>query len=618
MKRNRRAIVNLSVVVFICSYLIGCGTSQPSKQASSPTQGVEVSLADISKVLDDADRQNASERSFIYLNVAQKLIEADEIDWARSTLARLNSKSVPSDQYIRYGVLTAMIALAQGQMAQAKHILWADNLSRLSATAPKSERIKLIEMRARLHQLMDEQRESITQRIALYDLLEPDSEAFQLNQAALWQSLMALSYEDLLVESKIQNQMIPKGWYTLAALSKNNQTNLKQQVRMLERWVMEWPEHPASLQAPADLQLLKQLSEEQPKQIALLLPHSGRFKEAAEAIRDGIMAAYYDAASSEDTLPDLRIYDTSEQNIIAVYDKAVQDGAEFIIGPLEQERIEQLAEHLISTPTLALNRIKPLASPPPGLFQFGLPLEDEARQVAEQAWQDGHRRAMVIAPENLSGDRSVESFTQRWLELGGETTRDYRFSDQSGFASLIKTAVKIDASENRRNEIRSIINKNIEFEPRRRQDIDVIFLYSQSPQARQLKPILAFHYSGDIPVYAIKDIYSGEPDVKRDRDLNGIRFTTLPWFFDANLPEKKAIMKHNKQTNYQQLYALGVDAYHIHPRMRQLKEVKQAHFYGTTGRLHLNEQQHLIREQVWAQFNNGIARPMATFYKNDI
>jgi len=167
--------------------------------------------------------------------------------------------------------------------------------------------------------------------------------------------------------------------------------------------------------------------------------------------------------------------------------------------------------------------------------------------------------------------------------------------------------------------VRTIIGKQVEFEPRRRKDIDFIFLYSRASQARQIKPILAFHYSGDIPVYAIKSIYNGKTDTKLDRDLNNIRFTTLPWFFDNDLPERKAINAHNQSPNYQFFYALGVDAFHIHPRLRQLLEVKQAHFYGATGKLSLDDEQKITREQIWAKFSNGVAQPVATFTtENDL
>ncbi len=605
-----RALVVLGLIL-----LSACG-SAPVKDDTVDQRSISISLEDITERLDEADTQESAQRTRTYLDVTHALLDADEIDWARNTLSQLSPLSVPSDQYIRYAVLSSALALAQGKAFRAKAFLWEDRVEAIAKQAPTDERTKLNEMRARLLAGLAEYRGSIEVRLLLHTLLEEGTEESNANQNMLWQTLMELPYDDLKLESQLQEEMLSKGWYTLAALSKDNQTNLGQQISEVQNWVMNWPEHPASLRLPADLQLLKQLEQDKPNQIAMLLPFSGRFEAAAEAIRDGVMAAYYQASAQEENPPNIRIYDSASKDINALYDEAVLNGAQMVLGPLEQSKITELSlRPELPVPTLALNRINTESDMPlpAGLFQFGLSLEDEAEQVAEQAWLDGHRRAMVLAPATTNGDRSVNSFQEKWLALGGEVTRDYRYKDQARYSNLVKSALKINESEKRRRAIRSLLGKSIEFEPRRRKDIDFIFLYSHAASARQLKPILAFHYAGDIPVYAIRNIYNGKSDPKRDRDLNDIRFTTLPWFFDNTLAEKKTILRNSENTNYQFLYALGVDAYHIHPRLRQLKEVKQAHYYGSTGTLHLDESQRIRREQIWAKFTRGKAIPVTTF-----
>ena len=595
--------------------LINCGG--PAVKDQSPVgaeSNINISLESITSLLEDADSQSPSQRTFIYLNVTQALIDADEIDWARSTLSKLSARNISDEHYIRYSVLAATLAVAEGKPLRAKAHLWHDRINSLESSAPKSEVANLYEVRAQLLAGIAEYRASVEQRIKLHTILDEGTEESERNQDVLWLTLMELPLEDLKLESQIQNEMLPRGWYTLATLSKNNQTNLSQQIQAVDNWMLRWPEHPASLRLPADLQLLKQLERDRPNNIAILLPFSGRFETAAKAIRDGIMAAYYQAGRSSNHIPNIRMYDTADRNIVEVLDEAVLQGAELILGPLEQEKIvdlSMLAE--MPVPVLALNRMPEEMPAALGLFQFGLPLEDEARQVADQAWKDGHRRAMVLAPATTSGDRAVQSFNERWLELGGELTKDYRYKDQTTYLDLVKSAVKVDESQDRRRRVRDIIGQNVEFEPRRRQDIDFIFLYSQASQARQIKPILAFHYAGDIPVYSIKEVYNGKLDTKNNKDLNDIRFTTLPWFFDRDLPEKEAINAHSSTINYQFLYALGVDAYHVHPRLRQLQSVAQASYYGSTGKLSMDKSGRFVREQVWAVFERGKAVPVVTF-----
>lgn len=615
--RHTDALFNhfrLGLVVLLIGFLSSCGSTPTQDQTQPQTGFIPISLEDITEHLDEADQLNNEERTRIYLDVTHSLLDAEEVDWARNTLAQISPFSVPSEQYIRYAVLSSALALAQGQAFRAKAFLWEDRVISIAQNAPLEDQIKLNEMRARLLAGLAEYRASAGIRFNLHNLLTEGSEESAFNQELLWQTLMELPYEDLKLESQLQEGMLPRGWYTLAALSKNNQTNLKEQIVAVQDWMINWPEHPASLVLPADLQLLKQLEKDKPNQIAILLPFSGRFEAAANAIRDGIMAAYYEANIREDAPPVVRIYDSAAGDINALYDNAVLNGAQLVIGPLEQSKIMDLSlRPELQVPTLALNRINTEHEVPSGLFQFGLSLEDEAEQVAEQAWLDGHRRAMVLAPSTSNGDRATTSFREKWLALGGEITKDYRYKDQRSYSNLVKRALKINESEQRRNAVRALLGKPLEFEPRRRKDIDFIFLYSHAAAARQLKPILAFHYAGDIPVYAVRNIYSGKEDVKQNRDLNDIRFTTLPWFFDDTLAEKRSIIQNINTKNYQFLYALGVDAYHIHPRLRQLKEVKQAHFYGTTGTLQLDENQKVRREQIWAKFKSGRAIPVMRF-----
>ena len=85
-----------------------------------------------------------------------------------------------------------------------------------------------------------------------------------------------------------------------------------------------------------------------------------------------------------------------------MYDRAVGDGAELIIGPLSKDNVTslQLRSQLPVT-TLALNYLDD-AQPNDNLFQFGLSLDVEAMQTAERAWLEGHRAALVVPRMSLS------------------------------------------------------------------------------------------------------------------------------------------------------------------------------------------------------------------------
>ncbi|NIW24215.1 MAG: penicillin-binding protein activator, partial [Gammaproteobacteria bacterium] len=75
----------------------------------------------------------------------------------------------------------------------------------------------------------------------------------------------------------------------------------------------------------------------------------------------------------------------------------------------------------------------------------------------------------------------------------------------------------------------------IEFEPRRRQDVDMIFFAADPGAARLLAPQFRFHFAGDLPTYATSEIYEAAARGS-DPDLNGVIFADIPWLLtpDAN------------------------------------------------------------------------------------
>lgn len=610
--------LKLCFAFVIALLLISCSPAGVREQGTEDASGY-TRLEDIPELLEKADAAVGEERAELRLTAAEALIIHGETDWARNTLSELLPETLTDEHFLRYSILSAKVAIAEGRHFVAYNQLFNERFDRTIGGSRAELRQQALDLRASLLYDIAEYRESVKQRILLDTLLTDPNEK-DLNQDLLWQALMELPQEDLRMESQMQSGHIAKGWYTLAALSKDNQTNLQQQLQEVDDWIIAWPNHPASARLPADLQLLRQLVAEQPQQIALLLPVSGKLGAAAQAVRDGFMAAYYEAsATGRVRLPDIRVYDTATGDVNELYDNAVLEGAQMVVGPLDKENIDKLINRpVLPVPTLALNYVDDSDNSPDKLYQFGLAPEDEARQVAERAWRDGHRRALILAPASNWGDRSVTAFGDAWTELGGELVHHYRYTPQEQYSQLIKQALNIAESEQRASRIRQIIGRNIEFEPRRRQDIDVIFLVAHQAQARQIKPTLAFHYAGNIPVYATSQIYNGEDDSKANQDMNAIRFVTLPWFFDENLPEKRSIDRYaNDSPAFQRLYALGVDAFHLHPRLRQLAAVSQSHFYGATGTLSLDKNRRVVREQTWAQFIKGQAYAMPTVTQDD-
>jgi len=355
--------------------------------------------------------------------------------------------------------------------------------------------------------------------------------------------------------------------------------------------------------------MLEDLAASRPEQVSLMLPLSGALGRTGQAIRDGFMAAWYETYSKGYPVPAISVVDRAELGSLEQgYAAAIQAGSQWVVGPLSKADVQLLAEQpQLPLPTLALNYANELTSitPPQQLFQFGLAAEDEAIQIAEQAWQDGHRRALVMIPEGAWGDRIMSAFEQHWETLGGDIEEVRRYPRAKDYNPDISALLNVDRSKERYRTIRSLMRQPVEFEPRRRQDADWLFLVALPDQARQIKPTLAFNFASDLPVYATSHVFSGVENLRADRDLNGIYFCDTPWLLRPSELKTQVDDATGGQGSYARLYAMGADAFRLVARVKQLQAFPESQLYGSTGALTLDTQQRLRRQTECTRFKRG-------------
>lgn len=439
-----------------------------------------------------------------------------------------------------------------------------------------------------------------------------NNEKLLQTQQLIWESLSLLSERALQQMQPAQAPDILSGWMELVRLSKKYQLNPTLLRAAIINWQRRYTDHPVHLSLIEGLRSRKQEDVSLPKKIALLLPLSGRFANAAKAIHDGLLASYY--AQKESSEINIRIYDTAgnPETIEAIYEQAVSNGAQFVIGPLNKASINKLAnQDELSVPTLALNYINPESTPPQELFQFGLSPEEEARQVAERTWLDGHVNAAVLTPIGPWGDRVHKAFRERWEQVGGKIVEQQSYnSSKNDFSSPIRKLLNIDDSKKRYRSLARLLRTKLKYTPHRRQDIDFIFIAGYPRQARQIRPQLKFFHASKVPVYATSHIFTGNLNTERDRDMDGIRFGDMPWVLSETTSHRglrneieplisKAGNKH------QRLYAMGVDAFNIIAALNTLKTYPYERYQGETGSLSLDPKQRVKRQLSWVYFRSG-------------
>ena len=603
----------------LCACILGflltaCATgpvteqTEPVVRTTESTQdGNEITLQDL---LAQASASSSPQKERLLLQAAQLLKRIERDNDALLMLETLETDALPLALAIDILVLRAQLYSEYDQPLLALQLLTNNRFEQLPQL-PDFRQLTIRLLRAELHEVTGNLLESAQDRIQADQLLPINR--VPLNHELIWNTLTSLESEELIVLATQERRFEFQGWYELAVIGKAFQYNLDRQLVELTRWRSSWIRHPAAVSMPQAMQLVETMAEERPDNIALLLPLN---TQSGRVIRDGFMSAYYDVMQIGGKVPTIKVYNTDESiNILDQYNQAVNDGAEMVIGPLLKEHITQLHnQRTLPVPTLALNNLEGSSPLSNSLYQFALSPENESVQVAEKAWQDGHRYAAVLSPAQTTDDfyqRKRDSFISHWLTLGGHIVAREEFRDN--YTTVLEALLDINDSETRKNRIGELIRKELAFTQRRRQDIDMIFLVADPGPARQINPTLAYLYAGDIPVYATQDIYSGIPRPQVDFDLNGIIFGDSPWVLNFNdeLKEKATSLFPQNTSLTLRLQAFGIDAFRIYPRLKQLESAPDSQIYGATGLLKLGDNHNIIRELSWARISEGLAQTEA-------
>jgi outer membrane PBP1 activator LpoA protein len=606
--RNGAIRSHLAILISVAALLAACagGPSTPGRTTAKPQ---EMTLEQITALARDA---LPAERARYQLDAAALLLKQNQTEQAQTWLQQVGAANLTVPQRARYQELQARLALARNNPKLALSLVQDSRLLQTLDQVPQPQQTALAQVKAQALAATRAYLASAQERVFIDALLDgPEREH---NQAELWRALMALDLPALTQARTTASNEEFKGWIELALVHKQSQGNPTALAAGIEQWKQQWRAHPARARlkaaATGNIASAPAAATVQAHQIALLLPLTGKLAGFGTAVRDGFMAAWYEART-RGAVPAVRFYDTAEtQNFNEVYQRALADGAQAVIGPLEKSQVAALYQLPLTVPTLALNRADLGTAPPALLYQFSLAPEDEAEEVARIANQFNAHRALIVAPEEERNARELQAFTARWQQLGGEVVASALYPNPQLLSQSIKTALNIPQGEARKREIETLLGRKVEYVPHRRGDIDMIFVFARPQQTRSIVPTLAYHYAGDIPTYALSRSYGGVDAPGQDRDIEGLRFTEIPWLLDAQQPLKQQILASMPQSrSYLRLYALGVDSFRLYPQLRQMENRTDNHVDGGTGVLTLSPDRIVMRELTLAQIKEGLARP---------
>lgn len=592
--------------------LSGCGSVQKPQIAVDTTITIsaipEINSVTAADLLDQAAVAPSPQSERLLFEAAQLMQIQGDLKDATEVLSFIKLEGLDSNLTASILLLQAEISISNKQPTQVMNTLRTSNFPNLEQMQA-AQKIRYHELRAKAQFDIGNKQQSALESILLDPLLTIELQ--RNNHEFIWQALFSLPLSQLRTQAVSATNFDVRGWYQLALLGRTSSNDLDRHLLEINNWRAAWSSHPAATVLPHELELIETITRDKPQHIALLLPMG---TTAGTIVRDAFMSAYFNLQEIGGQVPAVKIYDTNGgTDIRSLHLQARQEGAQLIIGPLLKQDVALLQKEAdLGVPTLALNNVEGQTPRSPLLFQFALSPETEARQLANKAWQDGHRRVAVLSPQDEAGNdfyaRKRESFLVEWQRLGGQLVALDIYKDN--YISTIASMLLLTASEQRMNDLQELIGKPIQFVQHRRQDIDFIYLVAQPAPARQIVPSLAYLYAAEIPIYASQDVYSGLPRPVEDKDINGVTFGDSPWLLheeDSGITHTRDLFPMNTAQNMR-LQAFGMDAFTLYPRLLLLENSSTTKIPGATGMLMLSPNNNIDRELIWVVIRNGLAQ----------
>ncbi len=200
--------------------------------------------------------------------------------------------------------------------------------------------------------------------------------------------------------------------------------------------------------------------------------------------------------------------------------------------------------------------------------------------------------------------RGVRALTDAWphpVELQA-------FADIRTITESVGAAMGVAASTERKDALERLLNRELEFMPRARSDLDGVVAFVDHVEATALAPALAYHLAGRVP-----PIYASSQSVRNASglaELGSFHVTEMPFNLYANpLWDAVKTAFGGGGGNIAALRALGMDAYRVVSHWNWV--VQGEPLYGATGKLQLDANGQVRRRLAWASIRGGRLRPTA-------
>jgi outer membrane PBP1 activator LpoA protein len=522
------------------------------------------------------------------LDTAERLLRTGDWVGAQGEFSAIARDALASRDVPRYTLLGAELALRSGRFDEARQLLAGLDTAGLADPLQASLAESL---------LLAATGEPARAATSLMALAAAAADAQRVNDA-IWE-LATLTPAFDAVELAEHGSDVERGWWSLRRdlLASSSLADERERVRA---WQAAWPDHPGARNLPTALADAGAYAA--PQHVALLLPVTGPLARAGRAVRDGFMAAYLEQRPAAGFT--VVVYDTNGVQLPTLYERAIADGADVLVGPLLRDEVTALNDVAPAVPVLALNYLG-AGDPAPNVTQLGLAIEDDAATLAAWLRDAAYERVLILHGSHEWSTR----VTQALAEHGIVPADSYLLPDLRTVTEDVGTALHVEESEARHAELQQLLGTPLLFRARSRSDIEAVVALVNSVEVTALVPALRFHYADRIPAFATAQTLQGA-SAGTYRTMNRFNVVELPWQAPGNPGFERMAGAFALAGNpFASMYGFGADAFRLVDRVHPENRRTFTQILGNTGVITLQPDGRWRRELARMRIQRGALVP---------
>ena len=330
-----------------------------------------------------------------------------------------------------------------------------------------------------------------------------------------------------------------------------------------------------------------------PKQINVFYFNLDIDAEDSSPLLQGITDNYYYYKEEIGYAPELNFIDFSD-NVYCMENMTLLKES-FSIGLLFNQDYSLLDnncyQRFLKLKGLVVTKNKIMGVKESALREFNINREVDIKNLLNIAKNKGGLRAIIIDDSTTKDKALVKKI---WENMDGEVVSSVSSEKKISSQNLLSKILLLEQSKVRGRKLSRIIGLPIKTEPRKREDIDSIFLSTSLSNARSLKPALEYNFADNISVYLIPSWSEDEHLTDSELDLEKVMISEMPFLLNTNTSFK--------ETNSRN-FAIGYDAYEL-VLLLETSSRRNFNYFGLTG-LITNEYPSIQKKSLHAKVING-------------